>query len=441
MYVSNISGSGKTISTTSISFSTRLRSIFSGSVGNLVEYFDWYVYAAFTLYFAPQFFPAGNQTAQLMNSAAIFAAGFLVRPFGGWFLGTFADRKGRRAALLLSVTLMCFGSLVIACTPTYETIGPFAPVLLLLARLLQGISLGGEYGSSATYLSEMATPNRRGFYSSFQYVTIIMGQLLALGLLILLQRVLLTPHELSAWGWRIPFVVGGVLAAVALFLRRNMSETEAFNIHRSSSPQLSNLRELAKYPREVGIVLALTAGGTVSFYTFTTYMQKYLVNTTGFSKDDATLLASIGLLVFLFVQPLAGLLSDYIGRRLMLIGFGLLAACFTVPIMSALAVPQSFGSALSWYLAALMITTGYTSINAIFKAELFPVHIRALGIGFPFAVAVSLFGGTAEYIALWLKSIGHEEWFYYYVSACAALSLIVSATMKDTKATSRIESD
>ncbi|SNB51258.1 MFS transporter, MHS family, alpha-ketoglutarate permease [Rhodoblastus acidophilus] len=417
----------------------RLQSIFRGSIGNLVEYFDWYVYSAFLLYFAPKFFPSGDTTAQLMNGAAIFAVGFLVRPLGGYLLGSYADRKGRRAALMLSVWLMCGGSLVIACTPTYETIGVAAPIVLLLARLLQGISLGGEYGSSATYLSEMATPGRRGFYSSFQYVTIIMGQLLALLILVTLQRVLLTPAQLDAWGWRIPFFVGALIAAGAIWLRRGMAETDSFTDHTSSSPKRSNIRELARHPREVGVVLALTAGGTVSFYTFTTYMQKYLVNTTGFSKDDATLISTFALLFFMVIQPLAGMLSDFIGRRAMLIGFGALGATCTVPLLTALAEKQSFGSALIWYGCALLITTGYTSINAIFKAELFPVHIRALGVGFPFAVGVSLFGGTAEYLALWLKSIGHEVWFYYYVSACAGLSLIVSLFMKDPMAVSKIE--
>ncbi|BAL24762.1 MFS transporter [Azoarcus sp. KH32C] len=427
--------------TAQLSPAARLRSIFSGSVGNLVEYFDWYVYAAFALYFAPKFFPSGDQTAQLMNTAAVFAIGFLVRPLGGWVLGTYADRKGRREALMLSVMLMCVGSLMIAFIPGYDAIGYGAPALLLVARLLQGISLGGEYGSSATYLSEIATPSRRGFYSSFQYVTIIMGQLLALGLLLVLQKFVLTQQELHEWGWRIPFLIGSGIAAGAIWLRRNMAETEAFNEQGAAAKRKSNVRELAKHPREVFTVVALTAGGTVSFYTFTTYMQKYLVNTTGFTKDDATMISSIALLVFMLLQPLVGLLSDFIGRRAMLIAFGACATLFTVPLLTALSVPQSMGSALGWYILALVITTGYTSINAIFKAELFPVHIRALGVGFPFAVTVSVFGGTAEYLALWLKSIGHEPWFYYYVSACAALSLIVSLTMKDTKATSRIDQD
>ena len=416
-----------------------LRSIFSGSAGNLVEYFDWYVYASFSLYFAPVFFPSGSQTVQLMNTAAVFAIGFLVRPIGGLLLGRFADRKGRKTALIFSVLLMGGGSLLIAFTPGYDRIGVLAPATLLLARILQGVSLGGEYGTSATYLSEIAPIGRRGFYSSFQYVTIIMGQLLALAVLIVLQRVLLTEQELSDWGWRIPFLLGAVLSAVALYLRRTMDEPKAFTQAREKSGPRGDLRELLRYPRELFTVLALTAGGTVSFYCFTTYMQKYLVNTTGFSNADATLIASLALLVFMIVQPIFGLLSDFTGRRTMLIAFGVLGTLFTVPILSALAQPQTFSSALGWYLAGVLITTGYTSINAIFKAELFPVHVRALGVALPFAIAVSLFGGTAEYVALWLKSIGHEAWFYYYVSALACLCLAVSLTMKDTKATSRID--
>jgi len=414
-----------------------LRSIFSGSAGNLVEYFDWYVYASFSLYFAPVFFPSGSQTVQLMNTAAVFAIGFLVRPIGGLLLGHLADRAGRKTALILSVLLMGGGSLLIVVTPGYARIGALAPALLLFARVLQGISLGGEYGASATYLSEIAPANRRGFYSSFQYVTIIMGQLLALGLLIVLQRALST-DELSDWGWRVPFLIGAVLSACALYLRRTMDEPAVFTRARAASSRPGGLKELLRYPRELFTVLALTAGGTVSFYCFTTYMQKYLVNTTGFSINDATLISSLALLVFIALQPLVGWLSDFTGRRSMLITFGVLGTLFTVPILSALAKPQSFASALGWYLAGVLITTGYTSINAIFKAELFPVHVRALGVALPFAIAVSLFGGTAEYVALVLKNAGHESWFYYYVSALAFFCLVVSITMQDTKATSRI---
>lgn len=417
----------------------RLLNIFSGSVGNLVEYFDWAIYAAFALYFAPAFFPEGDQTAQLMNNAAVFAVGFVFRPLGGWLLGSMADRKGRKSALLLSVSLMCLGSLIIACTPGYAVIGGWAPALLLFARMLQGFSIGGEYGSSATYLSEMAHHKRRGYYSSFQYVTIVLGQLLALVLLMVLQKWLLTSEELHQWGWRIPFIIGGLLAVIAMGLRGNMAETTAFVEQHTLSSRQSHLRELLKYPKELFTVVALTAGGTVSYYTFTVYMQKFLVNTTGFSKDDATTISAIALLVFMVIQPLYGLLSDFVGRRFMLIAFGAGATVFTVPILTQLSQPQSMASALIWYICALLIISGYSSVNAIVKAELFPVHIRALGVGLPYALTVALFGGTAEYLALWLKSAGHPEWFAYYVSGCAALALVVSLRMKETKAVSRLD--
>lgn len=416
----------------------RLFNIFSGSVGNLVEYFDWAIYAAFALYFSSAFFPESDQTAQLLNNAAIFAVGFIFRPLGGWLLGSLADRKGRKSALVLSVSLMCLGSLIIACTPGYAVIGGWAPALLLFARMLQGFSIGGEYGSSATYLSEMASPNRRGYYSSFQYVTIVLGQILALGLLMLLQKCLLTSEELHEWGWRIGFIVGGLLAIVAMGLRGNMAETTAFVEQHTFSSHHANLRELLNYPKQIFTVVALTAGGTLSYYTFTVYMQKFLVNTTGFSKDDATLICIIALVVFMLIQPIFGLVSDFVGRRAMLIAFGACATIFTVPILSMLSQPQSIESALIWYICALLIVSGYSSVNAIVKAELFPVHIRALGVGFPYALTVALFGGTAEYLALWMKSQGHPEWFAYYVSVCAALSMIVALTMKEPMKTSKL---
>jgi MHS family alpha-ketoglutarate permease-like MFS transporter len=424
---------------TQFSHKKRLLNIFSGSVGNLVEYFDWAIYAAFALYFAPAFFPEGDQTAQLLNNAAVFAVGFIFRPLGGWLLGSLADRKGRKSALLLSVSLMCLGSLIIACTPTYAVIGGWAPALLLFARMLQGFSIGGEYGSSATYLSEMASSKRRGYDSSFQYVTIVLGQLLALILLMALQKWLLTSEELHQWGWRIPFVIGGLLAVIAMSLRNNMSETKVFVEQHTFSSRHANLRELLNYPKEILTVIALTAGGTVSYYTFTVYMQKFLVNTTGFSKDDATVISAIALLVFMVIQPLYGLLSDFVGRRFMLIAFGAGATVFTVPILTQLSQQQSMTSALVWYICALLIVSGYSSVNAIVKAELFPVHIRALGVGLPYALTVALFGGTAEYLALWMKSVGHPEWFAYYVSSCAALSLVVSLAMKEPKDVSRLD--
>lgn len=415
----------------------RLRAIFGGSVGNLIEWYDWYTYAAFAIYFAPSFFPSGDSNAQLLNTAAIFAVGFLMRPIGGWVLGRYADRHGRKAALTLSVTLMCLGSLIIAVTPTYASIGVAAPVLLLIARLLQGFSVGGEYGTSATYMSEIATQGSRGFYSGILYVTLIMGQLLALGVLMVLQFVLLDAQQLEQWGWRIPFSIGAVAALGALYLRRNLVETDAFK-KKSATPEAGQLKLLLQHPREVLIVIGLTMGGTLFFYTFTTYMQKFLVNTVQLTKNESTLVATANLFVFMLLQPLMGALSDRFGRRQMLIVFGVLALFSTVPLLSALAEARDAWTAFVLILIALTISSLYSSISAVVKAELFPVEIRALGVGLPYAITVSLFGGSAEYIALKCKTMGHESLFYWYVTGCVFCSLLVYIFMRDPQRESRI---
>ncbi|MEC3909382.1 MFS transporter [Sphingobium sp. CR2-8] len=422
-----------------ISRQDRLRSILGGSIGNLIEWYDWYVYSAFTLYFAPIFFPSDDSTAQLLNTAAIFAVGFLMRPLGAWIMGIYADRKGRKAGLTVSVLLMGGGSLMIACIPGYGSIGVAAPLLLLLARLMQGLSVGGEYGASATYLSEMAQDNQRGFFSSFQYVTLIAGQLLALCMLLLLQLVL-TEQQLESWGWRIPFAVGGMMATGVYYLRRGLRETEQFEESAASEarPQSGGLALFKTHPREVLLVMALTAGGTLAFYAYSTYMQKFLVNSAGFGRQTATAIMASALFIYMLLQPMAGWLSDRIGRKPLLLAFGFGGVLFTTAIFTRLeTVTSSFGAFLL-VLAGLVIVTGYTSINAVVKAELFPAHIRALGVALPYALANTLFGGTAEFIALWLKADGMEGGFYWYVTAMIGVSLIVYLRMPDTRNTSRI---
>lgn len=420
----------------------RLKAIIGGSIGNLVEWYDWYAYSAFSLYFSGAFFPEQDATAQLLNTAGIFAVGFLMRPIGGWMFGGIADRVGRKQAMTLSVLLMSFGSLLIALTPSYSTIGVLAPILLLLARLLQGLSVGGEYGVSATYLSEMATENRRGFYSSFQYVTLVGGQLIALGIQLILQKLILTEEQLHSWGWRIPFVIGAILAVIALYLRRNLHETEAFEAQKQKkTDRKGTIKALLQHPKAILTVVGLTLGGTLAFYTYTNYMQKFLVNTVGLSKDLSTLLSFISLLIFVILQPLFGALSDRIGRKPLLIGFGVLGTLFTVPLLTALSHTQSVWVSFFLLMAGLIIVSGYTSINAIVKAELFPAEVRALGVGLPYALTVAIFGGTAEYVALWFKNSGHEPYFYWYITGCIALSLFVYVFMKDTKKTSRINHD
>jgi MHS family alpha-ketoglutarate permease-like MFS transporter len=420
----------------------RLTNIVGGSAGNLVEWFDWYVYSAFALYFAPVFFPKGDQTAQLLNTAAVFAVGFVMRPVGAWVMGIYADRRGRKAGLTLSVSLMCLGSLMIALAPTYAAAGLLSPAILIIARIIQGLSLGGEYGSSATYLSEMAGRARRGFWSSFQYVTLIAGQLLALALLLLLQA-RLGEGGMERMGWRIAFGVGAVLAVVVFYIRRRLTETESFarTAAASDKPNSSGASLLRDHPREALLVMALTAGGTLAFYAYTTYMQKYLANTVGFDRATASRIMTAALTAFMLLQPVGGALSDRIGRRPVMIFFGIGGALLTYPLFVALETTRSPLAAFGLVMAALVMVTGYTSINAVVKAELFPTHIRALGVALPYALANTLFGGTAEYVALYLKQAGHERWFYIYVSVVILGSLIAYVRMRETRHSSLIEDD
>ncbi|RKH46734.1 MFS transporter [Corallococcus sicarius] len=417
----------------------RLRSIFGGSVGNLIEWYDFYVYSAFSLYFAKAFFPDADPVVRQLNTAGVFALGFLIRPLGGWLMGLYADQRGRRAALTLSVTLMCLGSFVIAVCPTYASIGVAAPVVLMLARLLQGLSLGGEYGTSATYLSEVATSRHRGFYSSFQYVTLILGQLLATMTLLVLQRLVLTGEQLEDWGWRIPFLAGGALAIFGSYMRRNMVETEAFTQEAAKGTEHRPMRELLSHPKELAIVVGLTMGGTLAFYTYTVYMQKFLVNSVGLTRDEATLISAGSLFIYMLLQPAFGLLSDKVGRRPVLLWFGVMGTLCTVPLLTALTQARDAFTAFLLVLAALIILSGYTSINAVVKAELFPARIRALGVGLPYALTVSLFGGTAEYVGTRLKLSGHEPWFFWYVTGAILCSLLVYVLMPDTQRHSRID--
>ncbi|MFL6674455.1 MAG: MFS family transporter [Massilia sp.] len=407
----------------------RIMAIVGASSGNLVEWFDFYIYSFCALYFSSQFFPKGDPTTQLLNTAGIFAAGFLMRPVGGWMFGRIADRLGRRSSMMISIMMMCGGSLMIAVLPTYAQIGTMAPALLLVARLFQGLSVGGEYGTSATYMSEVAEPGRRGFFASFQYVTLIGGQLAALLVLVVLQQVL-SHDQLTAWGWRVPFVIGAASAVVSLYLRRSLTETTTVAERKSESA--GRIGTLLKHHRRAFItVLGFTAGGSLIFYTFTTYMQKYLVNTVGMSKETASAVMTVALLVYMGMQPLFGAMSDRIGRRTSMLWFGGLATVCTAPLMFALAKVSSPVLAGLLIVGALAIVSLYTSISGLIKAEMFPVEVRALGVGLSYAVANALFGGSAEYVALWFKQAGMEQNFYWYVSGMCALAFVVAFKMPD----------
>jgi MHS family alpha-ketoglutarate permease-like MFS transporter len=425
---------------------SRPRAVFVGSVGNLVEWYDFYCYSAFSLYFASAFFPSQDPTARMLSAALIFAFGFFMRPIGGWLFGYIGDVMGRRRSLTLSVLLMCAGSLLIAVTPTYAMIGAAAPAVLMAARLLQGLSLGGEYGASATYLSEIASGPRRGFIASFQYVTLIGGQLTALLVLLVLQHFLLSGDQLRAWGWRIPFVIGAALALVSLIMRRNLPETDSFALQARQAGlqggrpgKASKLVELLRHPREALIVIGLTMGGTLAFYVYTTYMQKFLKLTVGLSDDQTTAVSAASLIFAMLLQPIYGALSDRIGRKPLLVGFGVLGTACTVPLLTALSHARGPWEAFFLIAAAWLIVSGYTAINAVVKAELFPAAIRATGVGLPYAIAVSVFGGSAEALALWFKDRGNESGFYWYATAVIACTLVVALFTRDTKATSVID--
>jgi MHS family alpha-ketoglutarate permease-like MFS transporter len=408
----------------------RIFAIMAASSGNLVEWFDFYIYSFTTIYFAPSFFPKQDETVQYLYSAAVFAIGFLMRPIGGWIFGKIADRRGRKTSLVISVVMMCGGSLLIAILPTYNQIGLAAPLLLLLARMVQGLSVGGEYGATATYLSEVALRGERGFYSSFQYVTLIGGQLLAVLVVFLLQQ-FLAESQLKQFGWRIPFVIGAITAVIAMLLRRTLHETASekdLQSHEAGSFSVIWRDHRAAFLT----VLGYTAGGSLIFYTFTTYMQKYLIASAHMPKTTATDISLATLFVYMCMQPVFGMLSDRIGRRHSMMLFGALGTLLTVPLMVGIASAGSAVLAGVLICVALAIVSLYTSVSAIVKAEMFPAQVRALGVGVGYAISNAIFGGSAEVVALQLKDWHIESAFFWYVTVMMAIVFLVSLRLPKT---------
>ncbi len=413
------------------------RAVLVTSFGNLIEWYDVYAYSAFAIYFASSFFPSGDPVVEQLSAATLFAVAFLMRPFGSMAFGYLADRYGRRRSLTISILLMCFGSLLVAVTPTYAMIGVWAPVLLSVARILQGLSQGGEYGTSVTYLSEISDSRHRGFYSGVWYVTLIGGQLCAILVLLVLQKLLLTPDQLKSWGWRIPFAIGALLALYGFRMRRDLGETEKFVAHAKKREALGVL--FGRHWRSMLVVIGITVGGTSAFYTYTTYMQKYLKLTVKLTDDQTTLVTAGSLLFAVILQPIYGALSDVVGRKPLLIGFGVCGALGTVPLLRVLGETHSPLTAFLLICLAWAIVSGYTSITAIVKAEMFPTGIRAIGVGLPYAVTAALFGGSVDGVALWFKKQGFEAGFFWYASALIAVSLVVYLFLPDTKTTSMLD--
>ncbi|MHC9293326.1 MFS transporter [Mycobacterium sp. LTG2003] len=410
------------------------RMVIAGSIGNMIEWYDWFVYTTFAIYFAGQFFPKGDTTAQLLNTAAIFAVGFLARPLGGWLLGRLSDRSGRKAGLTITVTMMSFSALLIAVAPSHATAGYVGAAMLLIARILQGLSVGGEYATSAAYLTEVSKKGWRGLGASFQYISVTLGQIAGVLLLVILQ-LFLSDEQLKDWGWRIPFVIGAVAAVAVFYLRRGMHETDAYSTveQQDSHNRRGTLAEVWKHRKAAFLVLTLTLGGSVAYYTYTTYLSSYLVNSVGLSKEDAARVNFIALVVFLFLLPLGGYISDKIGRRPVLIFFGLGTTLFTYPILQGMQDQPTWLWCLAYTLLGLLFVAGYSSVNAVVKAELFPTEVRTVGVAIPYNIAQAVFGGTASYVALALRDAGHEPWFFIYVSVCAAISLVTYLVMRETR--------
>lgn len=413
-----------------------------GSAGNLVEWYDVYVYTVFAPYFENQFFDKADRNSTIYVYA-IFALTFLTRPVGAWYFGRFADRRGRRAALTVSVSLMAVCSMVIALTPSRSTIGIAAPVILILSRLAQGFATGGEYGTSATYMSETATRERRGFFSSFQYVTLVGGHVLAqLTLLVILT--FLSAKQVDQFGWRVGFAVGGVAAIVVFWLRRTMdeslSEETLVAVESGRDRAAGSLRELfGRYRRPLVLCFLITLGGTVAFYTYSVNGPAIVKSAYGSEAMTATWVNLAGLVFLMVIQPIGGIISDRVGRRPLLLWFGTGGLFYTWILITYL--PQTHSPAVSFLLLAVgyAILTGYTSINALVKSELFPAHIRALGVGIGYSLANSIFGGTAPLIYQAFKARDDVPMFIAYVTVCIAVSLVVYVVFLRNKASTYLD--
>ncbi|ARF58748.1 MFS transporter [Streptomyces gilvosporeus] len=407
---------------------SRLRQLAAASVGNAVEWYDWYAYSFLAAYFADQIFPksSGNSLVPLLSSFAVFAVGFFMRPVGGLVMGAVADRRGRRSALTLTILLMGGGSLLVALTPTYASAGVLAPVVLVIARLVQGLSVGGEFAASTTFLVESAGPGRRGLFSSFQYVSTSIGQLLASGIAALLAGQL-SDRQMGQWGWRVAFLVGAVLSLLGLWIRRGAQETRSAE-RQAERPGL--FEALRRHPRQSLLICGITVGGTIAYYTWTTYLPTYAQVNAGFDKGDSLTIGTLSLAFFAVLQPLGGLLSDRIGRKPLLLGFSLGFAVLAVPLLHL--VSDAWISLLLVQCAGMVLLTGYTAIAAAVNAEVFPARVRAAGIGFPYSLTVAVFGGTAPYVGTWFAQAGNAGLFPWYVAVLCLVSFAVYLALPET---------
>ncbi|PAF44992.1 MFS transporter [Helicobacter sp. 11S02629-2] len=401
---------------------TRFTSMLAASSGNLVEWYDFYIYAFSATYFISSFSASNDPTIELIAAFGIFALGFFMRPIGSYLFGALGDKIGRKKSMVYSVLLMAISSLLIAILPTKDHVGNYAILLLLAVRILQGLSVGGEYGIAATYLSEIATKGNRGFYSSFQYVTLIGGQLIAVASLVILELIF-QESTIKEWAWRLLFAFGGILALLSLLLRSDMHESGDEIYKHKDRGSFKALTQNWKY---FLMVIGFTAGGSLAFYTFSTYTKVFMVNTAGIAQSTSNNIMLAALFFFMIFQPLFGALGDRIGRRTLLIIFSILAIISIYPIFHLLGKATSSIEIFFILIWAFIVLSLYTSVGGVIKAELFPIHVRALATGLSYAIGNAIFGGSASYVALKFKSAGMPEGFYIYCIVMFVICLIVA---------------
>ncbi len=405
-----------------------VRQVIASSIGNAIEWYDWYTYSFLTVFFADQIFKSGSSIGSVLDAFAVFAVGFFLRPIGGLLLGSVADKWGRKNTLAITVLGIGLGSLIVAVTPTYASVGWLSPVILVFGRLVSGLSIGGEFASNTTWLVESAPQGRRGFFSSFQYVSTTIGQLIASGLAAGL-ALALTDTQMSAWGWRIPFFFGAVLALIALWIRAGASETREAR-QAARRPKLFDA--IIHYPKASLMICGITLAGTITYYTWTTYLPTFAKQNSGIEPGKFLLISTIGLAYFTLINPVMGALSDKIGRRPMLLGVSGLFAIGIVPALSLVSHLTGFAPLLIVVLVGMTILAGFTSISAAVNAEQFPWHVRAAGVGFPYSLTVAIFGGTAGYVGTFMKKIDHPELFGWYIAILCAISFVVFLFLKET---------
>lgn len=410
------------------------RAVIAGSIGNTVEWVDWALYASFAPIFSTQFFPKGDAGAALLATLAVFAVGFLMRPIGGALLGSYADRHGRKAGMTLTIAMMAGAALIIAICPPYSAIGILAPAVLVLARLVQGFSAGGEFGTSSAFLIESASPGRRGFVGSWQQVSVGAGALIASLLGTLLTRTL-SDDALATWGWRVAFGVGGLLGLVGLWLRVSVEETDAFTElaqRRAGQPKPRPVRDmLVKHPRAALRVVGITIAGTLLYYMWVSYMPGYAHTAEGIPLTTAFLANTLAIAIFLVLLPFGGKLSDRFGRKPTLLAFAIGFLVLAWPAFQI--IGGGFWSLFLVELAGVFFLVGYSANCAVVMAEQFPADVRTTGIGLPYALAVAIFGGTAPYVTTWLATHGHRDKVWIYAAAAAVIGIVVYATMPETK--------